>query len=113
MFQILRFQVPDDQVPWSVPLSSFTPVEFTALFALTAVLADPDLGAAGFTPLWNELDGKVNRVSHDGKFKLDKDNSPVNMMGRTGIAGRGVLGRWGPNHAADSIVIVRLIGLDR
>ena len=113
VFQILRFQVPDEQVPWSVPLSSFTPVEFTALFALTAVLADPDLGAAGFTPLWNELDGKVNRVSHDGKFKLDKDNSPVNMMGRTGIAGRGVLGRWGPNHAADSIVIVRLIGLDR
>ena len=94
-------------------MSSFTPVEFTALFALTAVLADPDLGAAGFTPLWNELDGKVNRVSHDGVYKVDKDNRPVNMMGRTGITGRGVLGRWGPNHAADSIVIVRLIGLDR
>ncbi|CAH3165376.1 unnamed protein product [Porites lobata] len=25
-------------------------------------------------------------------------------MGRTGIAGRGLLGRWGPNHAADPIV---------
>lgn len=25
-------------------------------------------------------------------------------MGRTGICGRGLLGRWGPNHAADPIV---------
>ena len=25
-------------------------------------------------------------------------------MGRTGVSGRGVLGRWGPNHAADPIV---------
>lgn len=25
-------------------------------------------------------------------------------MGRTGIVGRGLLGRWGPNHAADPIV---------
>lgn len=25
-------------------------------------------------------------------------------MGRTGLVGRGLLGRWGPNHAADPIV---------
>ena len=25
-------------------------------------------------------------------------------MGRTGIKGRGVLGKWGPNHAADPIL---------
>jgi len=102
--KIPRFQVPDEQVPWSVPLSSYTPVEFTAPFVLKAVWADSELGADGFTPLWNKLDGKVNRVSHDGEYKVDKDNRPVNMMGRTGITGRGVLGRWGPNHAADPIV---------
>jgi len=102
--KIPRFQITEEQVPWSVPLSSYTPVEFTAPFVLTAVWADPELGAAGFTPLWNKLDGKVNRVSHDGEYKVDKDNRPVNMMGRTGITGRGVLGRWGPNHAADPIV---------
>lgn len=28
----------------------------------------------------------------------------MNPVGRTGIAGRGLLGRWGPNHAADPIV---------
>ena len=27
-----------------------------------------------------------------------------NPVGRTGIRGRGCLGRWGPNHAADPIV---------
>lgn len=25
-------------------------------------------------------------------------------MGRTGMIGRGLLGKWGPNHAADPIV---------
>lgn len=28
----------------------------------------------------------------------------MNPIGRTGIIGRGVLGRWGPNHAADPII---------
>jgi len=36
-----------------------------------------------------------------------------NPVGRTGIRGRGCLGRWGPNHAADPIVtrFVTLRGL--
>ena len=30
---------------------------------------------------------------------------PINPYAPTGIAGRGLLGKWGPNHAADPIVI--------
>lgn len=30
---------------------------------------------------------------------------PCNPFGPTGIAGRGLLGKWGPNHAADPVVI--------
>ena len=30
--------------------------------------------------------------------------APLNPRGRTGIQGRGMLGKWGPNHAADPIV---------
>ena len=30
--------------------------------------------------------------------------APLNPLGRTGLAGRGLLGKWGPNHAADPIV---------
>eukprot|EP00092_Neocalanus_flemingeri_P100402 GFUD01128229.1.p1 GENE.GFUD01128229.1~~GFUD01128229.1.p1 ORF type:complete len:124 (-),score=45.75 GFUD01128229.1:1-372(-) len=49
-------------------------------------------------------EGRVNRVSHDGEYLVGEDDRPVNRMGRTGVMGRGVLGRWGPNHAADPIV---------
>lgn len=30
---------------------------------------------------------------------------PINPYAPTGIGGRGILGKWGPNHAADSIII--------
>ena len=29
---------------------------------------------------------------------------PMNIIGRTGLSGRGYLGKWGPNHAADPVV---------
>lgn len=29
---------------------------------------------------------------------------PLNPEGRTGLKGRGILGKWGPNHAADPVV---------
>lgn len=35
---------------------------------------------------------------------MKADGYPLNPVGRTGIIGRGLLGRWGPNHAADPIV---------
>jgi len=98
-----RFSVPDDKVDWSVNFPSYSPTEFTAPFVLSAVWADPDIGTDGFNPQWNSLDGKVNRVSHVGIYQI-KDNKPLNVIGRTGLSGRGVLGKWGPNHAADPIV---------
>lgn len=38
-----------------------------------------------------------------GQYKIE-NGYPLNPIGRTGISGRGVLGRWGPNHAADPVV---------
>lgn len=37
-------------------------------------------------------------------YKIDGNDRPLNPIGRTGLCGRGNLGRWGPNHAADPIV---------
>ena len=37
-------------------------------------------------------------------FKWNIIFSYRNPVGRTGLRGRGELGRWGPNHAADPIV---------
>ena len=35
---------------------------------------------------------------------FDAEGAPLNPRGRTGMKGRGLLGKWGPNHAADPIV---------
>jgi ADP-ribose pyrophosphatase len=43
--------------------------------------------------------------SYEGPIQHDPESGrPLNPLGRTGIAGRGALGKWGPNHAADAIV---------
>lgn len=46
----------------------------------------------------------MNRTSHEGEYLVDGNNRPLNIHGRTGVTGRGVLGKWGPNHAADPVV---------
>lgn len=39
-----------------------------------------------------------------GEYPISEEGYPLNPIGRTGIISRGLLGRWGPNHAADPIV---------
>ena len=45
----------------------------------------------------------ISRVSFIKEYEI-KEGLPVNPVGRTGLRGRGLLGRWGPNHAADPVV---------
>ena len=54
---------------------------------------------------FNENDDaySVDRRSHEGDYKL-LHHLPLNPKGRTGLQGRGLLGRWGPNHAGDPVV---------
>ena len=56
------------------------------------------------------------RLTFEGDIAFEQDATPrvglprgsygrpLNPRGRTGLAGRGLLGKWGPNHAADPIV---------
>lgn len=46
----------------------------------------------------------VDRKSHEGVYPCTEENFPLNPRGRTGLAGRGLLGRYGPNHAADPVI---------
>ncbi|XP_013110820.2 putative nudix hydrolase 6 [Stomoxys calcitrans] len=101
---VKRFSVPDEKLPWSVIYTGYEPPSYTAPHINGQIWADPDLQNAEFKPQWNALDGKINRVSYNGEYKLDEGGHPLNPMGRTGLRGRGLLGRWGPNHAADPIV---------
>ncbi|RMX42269.1 hypothetical protein pdam_00009856 [Pocillopora damicornis] len=107
---VKRFQVPDDNVPWEVDLPDYSPVNYTAPIVLKKPpWADYDLmsmhPSARPALAYNRLDDeyKVNRASHMGPYRV-KDGLPLNPMGRTGVVGRGLLGRFGPNHAADPIV---------
>ncbi|KAL9974194.1 hypothetical protein ACROYT_G011206 [Oculina patagonica] len=105
-----RFPVPDDKVPWEVDFPDYSPVSYTAPVVLKKPSwADPDLmsmHSLGRPPLaYNRLDDEyhVNRSSHMGSYRV-VEGLPLNPMGRTGMQGRGLLGRFGPNHAADPIV---------
>ena len=75
---VVRGEVPDGKEDWSIEFADYAPVEYTA-----------PVVAAG--PVWA-----------DGPDK--PADSPRNPVGRTGVVGRGLLGKWGPNKAADPIV---------
>ncbi|XP_033126792.1 ADP-ribose pyrophosphatase, mitochondrial-like [Anneissia japonica] len=84
--KVKRFPVPEDMVPWSVEWPDYNPTTFTTEHVLSKpVWADPDISKNSKNKLkFNEIDGKVNRRSHMGKYKL-QDSLPL-------------------NHAADPIV---------
>lgn len=115
---VIRSPVPDDGVSWEVPLLDYTPIEYTT---------DKILGKGGEVPpyaddekyirdykfnarddVMGKFDAKkglLDRTSFEGPYQFDKNtHHPINPRGRTGITGRGRLGRFGPNHAADPIV---------
>ncbi|KAL3987309.1 transcription factor 7-like 1 [Sarotherodon galilaeus] len=99
---IKRLSVPDDKVDWTQKWPEYEPVSYTAPSVLNnPAWADPDIGS--FSPKFNTVDGAVDRTSFEGSYKVE-NGKPLNPCGRTGVAGRGLLGRWGPNHAADPIV---------
>jgi ADP-ribose pyrophosphatase len=101
---IKRFQVPDDKVSWTVDYPEYLPLDYTDKVILRGPeWADQDIDHVNAK--WNSIDGTVNRVSYTGNYSIgSNDGRPLNPLGRTGLRGRGCLGRWGPNHAADPIV---------
>lgn len=97
---VTRFSVPDDLVFWNVSYESYCPNCYTAPHIGGQIWADPPIPDEA---KWNQNDGVINRVSFHGEYKI-QNGLPQNPIGRTGLCGRGLLGRWGPNHAADPIV---------
>uniref|UniRef100_A0A8C6JT45 ADP-ribose pyrophosphatase, mitochondrial n=3 Tax=Melopsittacus undulatus TaxID=13146 RepID=A0A8C6JT45_MELUD len=99
-----RSQVPADKVGWLTEWKDYNPVEYTAKSVLAGPSwADPQINDKGFSPKFNERDGEVDRKSLNGTYVVE-NGRPRNPVGRTGLTGRGLLGRWGPNHAADPVV---------
>lgn len=102
--KVERSPIPEEKVSWSVDWAEYQPMEYTAPSVLARpVWADPPQSEESFRPQYNALDGQVERTSFEGTYEV-KNGSPRNPSGRTGLIGRGLLGRWGPNHAADPII---------
>lgn len=103
-----RFPVPDVAVPFTVALPGYAPTRYTAFPVLANNVlvkpggwADPDFSALA-QDVW------AARKSFEGPIKIGTDGLPRNPRGRTGMCERGLLGKWGPNHAADPIVTRKL-----
>ncbi|XP_076452281.1 ADP-ribose pyrophosphatase, mitochondrial-like [Babylonia areolata] len=105
---VQRGSVPDEKVPWSEPFPEYSPVDYTAPAVKNGpVWADVDFRENGDEATkektgskWTTVEG-FYRMSPTGTSHWMNNRNPV---GRTGVVGRGLLGRWGPNHAADPIV---------
>lgn len=109
---INRFPVPDHKVSWEIPFPEYDPVIYEApevkehpywADTIDLIFMKPEerIGKIKF----NEYDdlNKVNRKSYVGTYQV-QDGLPLNPTGRTGLIGRGLLGRYGPNHCGDPIV---------
>lgn len=105
---VKRFPVPPEFVDWKVPFPEYKPVDYTSGHILQRPpYADPEIrnGPVDIPLKFNALDTAYNtdRTSLAGEYELVQ-GVPRNPVGRTGMVGRGLLGRWGPNHAADPVV---------
>ena len=98
-----RTYVPDDKIKWAIKWLEYKPVNYTSPKLLTNKPSWADAENPLDIKNWNRLDGQIDRRSHTGAYDL-QDGIPLNPVGRTGIWGRGQLGKWGVNHAADPVV---------
>ena len=97
-----RLRVSLDLAPWAVECPEYDPPYYVE----PAVLENDRTRLAGG---WADpedvsrlhLEGSAHAVSRDALGR------PLHPFGRTGIAGRGALGRWGPNLAVAAVVTRR------
>jgi len=98
---VIRFSVPDSCVGWIIDYPTYNPVEYTSqMLQLSSWIDGEDPSELKFNAI---DDKKVNRISHFCQYDVI-NNRPRNPFGRTGITGRGLLGRWGPNHAMEAVI---------
>lgn len=101
--------VPREKRKWRVEFPEYNPPYYTA----RSVLRCPSWADREERDdiQFNTIDGNINRISYTGEYPV-LNGFPRNPNGRTGIKGRGLLGKWGPNHAVD-IIIVRYDELNK
>lgn len=92
---------------WDINEPNYKPVKFTDPSVLDN---DRTINPKGWADPQDikklKIKGKGYReiVSLMGTLKYTNEGLPLNPCGRTGIQERGLLGKWGPNLAADPII---------
>ena len=67
---MVRTEVPSGLISWDVLFDTYDTITFTAAHLKTAPYADPDIEDEAFHPKWNQVDGKINRKSHEGVYRV-------------------------------------------
>ncbi|KAL3314907.1 Transient receptor putative cation channel subfamily M member 2 [Cichlidogyrus casuarinus] len=112
----MRMNVPPEKIAWNLDYPDYFAYDSSEELVLYANDDAHDGGnfqhgmPFNFRELrsipFNQYDSRVHlrRQSLLGRYRLDPNTgAPLNPMGRTGLLGKGLLPRWGPNHC---IVIV-------
>jgi ADP-ribose pyrophosphatase len=80
-------------------------------YKYSPIYYESDILTQKHKPEWaDEIDPKTIdfkkrfKNTNFGNFAVDSFGYPLNPIGPTGIRGRGILGKWGPNTAADPLV---------
>jgi len=97
-----RFPVPDGAVLWEFDLPGYNPPYYVSPVVLKNDCTKDPAGWAD--PEEISSVSEISVESFAGPLTFDEADRPMNPIGRTGIAGRGLLGKWGPNYAADPII---------
>ncbi|MHC4079779.1 MAG: NUDIX domain-containing protein [Planctomycetota bacterium] len=96
-----RQRISIDFAPWSVECPEYEP----PYYVHESVLAnDPEKVPGGWADP-EDFAAVADMARFGGVRNRDGRERPLNPRGRTGLAGRGLLGRWGPNQAAAALVL--------
>ena len=92
-----RFKIYADCIPWSIPFGSY--YNHRPVYTAPEVLAGPSYAHPDIVD--EHVKGMIRSY-----FPLlwDRNGLPLNPAGRTGLGGRGLLGKWGTNNAGDPIL---------
>jgi hypothetical protein len=90
-----RFRISLDQAAWNIPCPEYGPPYYVDPQVLQNDKNKVKGGWADSEENWQAE--TVPKLRNGEDFSHDSEGRPLNPRGRTGIRGRGALGRWGPN----------------